>query len=358
MRFVVDFVLILLCGEWYGPVRICGEILVLVVLCCLKKSEVLITAPREGSSLSRRRPPSAVSINRHMLLIVSHAILTLVLLPSPAARCAAPRCCAAKQEEQALLQACEQAASFCDLTSLAPVTSLALERAGKEGAKIKRAKSGERAAIALRERIEMAATSLEDSQPTLSAAKGGLDVATGAWRLLYSDAPEITNLVKLPLGLKLRSVHQRVDVERGILENRADVGHVLRLAKQQTRVVARLWADELGAVSRAGVTNEGNRVAVQFTKVVIQLRRLLFIPTPFLKVVAKPNGTLEKEGRVPTLDVTYVSDALRVSRGGDGSLFVLERAADEGFGELEEPGEDVVESKKGFDGVTGKVENV
>ena len=140
--------------------RICGEILVLVVLCCLKKSEVLITAPREGfvhlASPSTKR---AVSINRHMLLIVSHAILTLVLLPSPAARCAAPRCCAAKQEEQALLQACEQAASFCDLTSLAPVTSLALERAGKEGAKIKRAKSGERAAIALRERIEMAAVS-------------------------------------------------------------------------------------------------------------------------------------------------------------------------------------------------------
>ena len=37
-------VLVRYCGEWYGPVRICGEILVLVVLCCLKKSEVLITA--------------------------------------------------------------------------------------------------------------------------------------------------------------------------------------------------------------------------------------------------------------------------------------------------------------------------
>ena len=57
---------------------------------------------------------------------------------------------------------------------------------------------------------------------------------------------------------------------------------------------------------------------------------------------------------MPTLDVTYVSDALRVSRGGDGSLFVLERAADEGFGELEEPGEDVVESKKDLMGLRAR----
>ena len=78
----------------------------------------------------------------------------------------------------------------CDLTSLAPDIAQALERAGKEGAKIKRAKSGERAAIALRERIEMAATSLEDSQPTLSAAKGGLDVATGAWRRSTRTRPK------------------------------------------------------------------------------------------------------------------------------------------------------------------------
>ncbi len=62
----------------------------------------------------------------------------------------------------------------------------------------------------------------------------------------------------------------------------------------------------------------------QFTKVVISLPRLLVLPTPFLRVVARPNGPNEREGRVPTLDITYVSEGVRVSRGGDGSLFVLQ----------------------------------
>ena len=46
-----------------------------------------------------------------------------------------------------------------------------------------------------------------------------------------------------------------------------------------------------------------------------------------------------------------------ISRGGDGSLFVLLRTEDT-FGELEAPGEQVVDSSRGFDGATGKVERV
>lgn len=182
----------------------------------------------------------------------------------------------------------------------------------------------------------------------------------GSWLLRYSDASEITNLAKLPLGLRLASVFQRVDLSTGTLENRAFVRHKWRLAKQQTRVVARAWADERGAVNRAGVVNPGNRLAVEFTKVVVSFNRLLFVPTPFLRIVAKPNGTLEKEGRVPTLDITYVSEKIRISRGGDGSLFVLERASEEdaeSLGELEIP-DGVVESSRGFDGATGKIERV
>ena len=105
------------------------------------------------------------------------------------------------------------------------------------------------------------------------------------------------------------------------------------------------------------MTNEGNRVAVQFTKVVIQLR-LLFIPTPFLKVVAKPNGTLEKEGRVPDLDVTYVSDALRVSCGGDGSLLSSSARLMKALVSSRSPARMLSSRRRDLMGVTGKVENV
>ena len=87
--------------------------------------------------------------------------------------------------------------------------------------------------------------------------------ANGAWRLLYSDASEITRLNRLPLGLELRSVYQRVCLRNGVLENRAEVGHKWRLAAQRTRVVARAWDDELGTLNRVGVANVGNRLAVQ-----------------------------------------------------------------------------------------------
>lgn len=64
-----------------------------------------------------------------------------------------------------------------------------------------------------------------------------------------------------------------------------------------------------------------------------------------------------QEGRVPTLDIVYISKRIRISRGGDGSLFVLERVND--LPEpLEMPGEVVVKSRRGFDGATGRIERV
>jgi hypothetical protein len=53
-----------------------------------------------------------------------------------------------------------------------------------------------------------------------------------------------------------------------------------------------------------------------------------------------------------------VSATTRVSRGGDGSLFVLERRPE---GEVAEPMEELdapIASGRGFDGTTGKIEKM
>ena len=235
----------------------------------------------------------------------------------------------------------------------APVTNLTLSLAAE-----KRKKSA-RSAQALARQIEAAAAALEDSDPSPldfgDATDERLPLVSGTWRLLYSNAAEITNLGKLPLGLRLRTVLQRVDLDRGVLENRAEVAHKWGLATQRTRVVARAWADEPGALNKCGVANPGNRLAVKFCKVVVSLRRLL-LPTPFLRIVARPFGPVEKEGRVPTLDVTFVSQSTRVSRGGDGSLFVLERVDD--LPEPLEEADEVVDSRRSFDGATGAIERL
>ena len=293
------------------------------------------------------------------LLAASPALLLPQRAPSVGQRASVPALTAATTAaESELLAAIDRAAAFAKLCAagespLAPVTNLSLSVATTRYGR------SARTAAHLQEQVEACALALEaESEPLqLAGDDPRAEAVDGAWRLCYSDASEITNLVQLPLGLRLRAVFQRVDLRSGTLENRAEVGHRWRLAAQRTRVVARAWADAPGAINRAGVANAGNRLAVQFTKVVVSLRRLLCFPTPFLRIVARPNGPLEKEGRVPTLDVTYVSEALRVSRGGDGSLFVLRRVDDD-LGPLETPGDAVVQSSRGFDGATGKIERV
>ena len=123
-----------------------------------------------------------------------------------------------------------------------------------------------------------------------------------------------------------------------MFENQALVKHSLLLLSGHTRVVAKFWlSDDLGATNRAGVTNTaGNRVNVKFQRAIFTLRRLILLPTfGGVRKVAQPNGPSEQAGVVPSIDVTYLDESLRISRGGDGSLFVLRRAdgADRGQGQ-------------------------
>ena len=76
----------------------------------------------------------------------------------------------------------------------------------------------------------------------------------------------------------------------------------------------------------AGKANIGERANVQFRKVVFTLRRFLFLPT-FGKIrkSAIPNGRSEQNDEVPSIDITYLDETMRIARGGFGSLFVLTR---------------------------------
>ena len=139
------------------------------------------------------------------------------------------------------------------------------------------------------------------------------ELLDGPWRLLYSDASEITNLVDLPLGFRLGAVFQPIDVQTGRVENQANVKHRFLLASAHTRVLARFGLEEdLKAKNRAGVSNtEGRRVNVQFEKVVFSLRRVLFVPflSRLVRRVARPRGPAEK-----ALEAAKAAAAIRRNR--------------------------------------------
>lgn len=162
--------------------------------------------------------------------------------------------------------------------------------------------------------------------PPLANSSEAQLILDGDWQLVYSDASEITNIAKLPLGFRLGPVFQPINLEGGRLENQALIKHKFLLFSGHTRVVADFYLADMGEINPAGKVNIGERANVKFRKVIFTLRRLLVLPT-FGKIrkTAIPNGPSEQKGVVPSIDITYLDDTMRIARGGFGSLFVLTR---------------------------------
>ena len=161
----------------------------------------------------------------------------------------------------------------------------------------------------------------------LDAAASMKDTASdkqldGSWRLVYSNAPEITNLAKLPLGFQLGPVRQPFSLNSKTFENQGEILHVTRLIHGSTRVVGDFDRAARGTLNAAGVVNDrGDRVDVFFRRVVFEIDAPVAIKTV---VEPKADPALAR----PAVDTVYLDDSLRVTRGGDGSLFVLTRDAD------------------------------
>eukprot|EP00439_Symbiodinium_sp_Y106_P033917 s3318_g4.t1 len=117
-----------------------------------------------------------------------------------------------------------------------------------------------------------------------------LQQLSGKWRLLFSDAPEITGLANLPLGLAVGPVYQPIDVSSKIFENQSPIVQKLGLVKGNLRVVGTFAAAPLRSVNAAGVVNTcGNRIDVNFERLVFSVDQLAGISTgSFLQRVATP----------------------------------------------------------------------
>eukprot|EP00466_Bigelowiella_natans_P008866 jgi/Bigna1/89401/estExt_fgenesh1_pg.C_480128 len=204
--------------------------------------------------------------------------------------------------------------------------------------------------------------SLRCYQPPVLKNKSAVFDLNGPWRLLYSDASEITRLYKLPGRFRPDAVFQRINITGKTFENHAFLNGPAGL-RASIRVVSEFDIAPKDSVNYiAKLNNDEDRIEVRFLAVILSLTKFLGIPIPFIRRVVKPNRASKDEdenGIGPSLDTTYVDGNLRIGRGGDGSLFVLVKDLDDSTVPLtEETVKNLRPANKIFDASEGRVKNI
>ncbi|MFN5592304.1 MAG: PAP/fibrillin family protein [Aphanizomenon sp.] len=167
--------------------------------------------------------------------------------------------------------------------------------------------------------IEQLTTELESLNPHPQPLLHATTLLEGAWQLQYSTAREIRSLDSLPLGLQIGKVYQVINIADKLFFNIAQVRHPLGLISGYVKVTASFEP----AMDIANTIDK--RINVDFDKRYLAIEKIVGINTPKLnpfRVVAANNP----QGRIATLDITYLDETLRIGRGGDGSLFILNKA--------------------------------
>ena len=163
------------------------------------------------------------------------------------------------------------------------------------------------------------AIALEQLSPFPNPLSYASQLLDGAWLLEYSTAREIRSLKSLPFGFLVGKIYQIIDVATTSFENKAWVEHKSGLLSGYVRVTA--------SFEPAPETSEKQslqKINVNFKQRFIGITRVLKLKTKLfdpLKVVEAKNP----QGRIPSLDITYIDETMRIGRGGDDSLFILTR---------------------------------
>ena len=167
--------------------------------------------------------------------------------------------------------------------------------------------------------ILAAITELELRNPHPRPLTTAIDLLAGDWRLLYTSSQSLLGIDRFPF-VKLRNIYQCIRPTTSAVYNIAEVTSLLPGLNGLVAIVARLTI----------VTD--SRVNVQFNRSLIGLQRLLDYSDPDRLITKIENGQkftaidlpIDRQGKDPAwLEVTYLDDDLRISRGNEGSVFVL-----------------------------------
>jgi hypothetical protein len=169
--------------------------------------------------------------------------------------------------------------------------------------------------------MEELTKTLEANNPFPRPLFCGSALLNGAWLLQYSTAREIRSLNKLPFGFKVGKIYQVIDVDSASFENKAFVSHISGFLSGYVRVTAIFEADKQNADRLPD-----QKINVNFQDRFIAISKILGIPTPFFDPIKKFPAR-NPQGRIPSLNITYIDETMRIGRGGDGSLFILTKSA-------------------------------
>lgn len=169
--------------------------------------------------------------------------------------------------------------------------------------------------------IESLTVELENLNPHPQPLQNAINLLNGVWQLQYSTAREIRALDSLPLGLRIGKVFQVINVADAQFFNLAYVKHPLKFISGSVKVTARFEPD----LAQSNLPDK--RINVYFDKRYLAIDKIIGVNTPQLNPFKVVDAKGPK-GRVATLDITYLDETLRIGRGGDESLFILQKAND------------------------------
>jgi hypothetical protein len=171
-------------------------------------------------------------------------------------------------------------------------------------------------------KIEKITETLESLNPFPNPLLYAASLLNGTWQLHYSNAREIRSLNSLPLGFKLQQVYQIIDVNAKSFFNIAFVKHSSQLLKGYVKVTA-----TFAPAIDENIMIPQKRLNVNFEKRYVSINKIMGLKTPFFDPI-RVFDAQNPPGRIPTLDVTYLDENLRIGRGGEGTLFILSKQKD------------------------------
>lgn len=165
-------------------------------------------------------------------------------------------------------------------------------------------------------RVLSAIHQLEDLNPTAKPLEAK-ELLQGEWRLLYTTSKSILGLDRFPL-FKLGQIYQCIRVSEAKVYNIAEILGLPML-------------EGLVSVAASFEPVSDTRVNVIFERSIIGLQRFFSYDTPkkFIQQIESGKKFLPLDFKIDRgeqkgwLEITYLDQDMRISRGNEGNVFVL-----------------------------------